>query len=168
MRRSITSIIIIFFSFNVLGQISINGLHCGTRGSFLGILASDFLIPDYFPPENPLLRFLLVNPFLINLGECEKNYEPVHLGEACMAHDACYGTLGANKDTCDEALMTNWASACDKHYANKGEMSKKCAHACHTVAELMHTAMSYDDGIFCPSCIAFERDQEMARKKNLK
>lgn len=142
------------------------GLHCGTRGNLIGTIASDFLIPDYFPPENTLLRMLLANPFF-NIATCEANGSRAHLGASCIEHDTCYATLGAVKDSCDADLLSGWQGSCEDSYGNGGTLSSTlCLNACQGMTQLMYHALRYNDGRFCPSCIAFEQAQAEARGGN--
>jgi|SRR5580704_14427493 hypothetical protein len=147
--------------FAMAEDFKIKGLYCGTRGSFLGTLASEIAIPDYFPPEKFLARLFVMNPLFSNLATCEREYEPVYLGEACRIHDGCYRTLGASKESCDEELLVNWQEACAERY-NGDEMSSYCHDACQNMINFMFNTMRYDDGFFCPSCKAYQTDQEEA------
>ncbi len=124
---------------------------------------SDHVIPDYFPPENPLLRTLLFNSYL-SMSMCEEAFEPAYLGEACMMHDQCYAMLGATKDGCDGNLLQSWQASCDEHYA--GVSGFLCRMACKGAVTLMHSAMRFESGNFCPSCEAFERSQKKARTRS--
>jgi hypothetical protein len=71
--------------------------------------------------------------------------------------------LGTTKDSCDEALLKGWERACNERYYVE-ETSDLCLDACHGAINLMYNAMRYDDGNFCPSCIAFEKSQERAKR----
>lgn len=137
-------------------------LHCGPRGSFLSNLASYVAIPDYFPPENFLAHLFFSGVY--DLGLCKENFEPVNLGKACAVHDICYTTYGENKDRCDETLLGGWQKLCAERYNNSSENSSYCLDACRGVVNFMYESLRYDDGYFCPSCIAFTKDQEIARR----
>jgi len=137
-------------------------LHCGPRGSFFSNLASDVAIPDYFPPENFLAHMFFSASY--DLALCAENYEPVHLGKSCMGHDTCYMTFGTNKENCDETLLAGWLKSCAERYQGSSANSLYCHDACEGVVNFMYDALRYDDGSFCPSCIAFEKDQEIARR----
>lgn len=141
------------------------GLHCGTRGNLWGTIASDLLIPDYFPPENELLRALLIDSPLINLGICEDAFTPAYLGQSCMMHDQCYQTLGATKDGCDEDLKGGWLESCDESYP--GFLGFFCRSACKLAVRVMYTALRFQSGEFCPSCRAFEEAQKNASSNHL-
>ncbi len=158
--------LVLAFSVSALyadNEIGIEGVHCGTRGNLWGTLLSEFVIPDYFPPENPLLRAFLVNPMFLDLGMCERGaFRPAHFGESCMMHDQCYGTLGADKDVCDEDMMQNWVDTCDDSYA--GASGILCNLACKASAGILYTAMRFQIGDFCPSCDAFEASQKRAMR----
>jgi hypothetical protein len=137
------------------------GLYCGTRGTFFGTLASDIAIPDYFPPEKFIAQIVLGSMFP-GLSLCA-DFEPVYLGSSCLSHDQCYKSLGAIKDECDTTLLGNWQQSCAERYNASSELSSLCLSTCNSVVEFMYGVMRYDDGTFCPSCEAFERDQEEAR-----
>src|SRR5579871_221870 len=144
-------------------DIGIMGQHCGTRGTLIGTIASEFVIPDYFPPEQFLLRISILLPWADVLATCETEYAPVNLGESCLSHDQCYATLGATKDSCDDTLLQGWQQACNDGYAGDDETSSLCRNTCHDFADLMYTALRYQDAEFCPSCIAFDNAQANAR-----
>lgn len=137
-------------------------LHCGPRGNFWSSMASHVAIPDYFPPENFLAR-MIASPFFGDLSICEEEFEPVYLGQSCMVHDQCYETLGADKENCDETLIAGWMTSCEERYMGSDEIASYCLSACKDVTQIMYDAMRYDDGSFCPSCIAFENSQQNAR-----
>jgi len=40
-------------------------------------------------------------------------YKPVYLGEACRAHDDCYGSAGAKKSQCDQNFLSLLQETCD-------------------------------------------------------
>lgn len=164
MNKTIIAIAFLFFS-SFSQAINVKSLHCGPRGSLWGTMASYLVIPDYFPPENFITQ-LFADPLFGDLSICEEHFEPVHLGEACMGHDQCYETLGANKDACDETLFNSWRYSCSKRYSGTDATSSYCLSACTNVVEFMYDALRYDDGIFCPSCRAFAKDQEIARLRN--
>ncbi len=147
-------------------DISIKGLHCGTRGSFLGTLASDIAIPDYFPPEKMLARVFL-SPFFPDMSVCEQEYESVYLGQSCQAHDECYQILGADKDACDEDLLTKWHNSCAERYQGYDETSVHCLNVCESFTGFMYGALRFNSGGICPSCVAYERDQEKARSMSI-
>jgi hypothetical protein len=138
----------------------IYGAHCGTRGNLWGTIASDHLIPDYFPPENPVLRAFFMATPLINLGICEEQFTPAHLGASCLVHDECYNTLGATKDNCDRDLQSGWMASCEESYS--GISGFFCKSACMMAVNLMYGALRFRTGSFCPSCEAFERAQKRA------
>lgn len=166
MKRTLFAFLIAIFTSNVYADQGIMGLHCGPRGNFFGTIASDYVIPDYFPPENFLLRSLLslVNPWGIDLSICEEEFSLVHLGQSCLGHDQCYATLGETKDGCDEALFLGWQQSCSDSYLGQGASAMQCLNACQGAVTFMYNAMLYDDGVFCPSCIAFESSQAKARR----
>lgn len=166
MQKLTVAMLLMISSFAHAKDMSIRGEYCGTRGSFLGTLASEVAIPDYFPPEKFLTR-LFISPFFPDISVCEEEYEAVHLGESCRAHDDCYTTLGESKDGCDEDLLTRWQESCAERYSGQDETSSHCRDACETFTRLMYDAMRYDDGLFCPSCKAYEIDQEKARNMSL-
>jgi hypothetical protein len=139
------------------------GLYCGTRGNFWGTLASEIAIPDYFPPEKFLTR-LIISPFFSDLSMCEEDFEPVNLGESCLLHDQCYTRLGVFKDECDRDLLTRWERSCAERYQQSSYASSYCLDTCNYVVNFMYNALRYDDGYFCPSCRAFEIDQERAQR----
>jgi len=57
-----------------------------------------------------------------------------------------------------------WHNACDQRWAANGiEINSMCGNLCHGAVELMYSVLRYDDGVFCPSCIAFEKSQNDAR-----
>lgn len=144
----------------------IMGLHCGTRGTLLGTIASDFIIPDYFPPENLALRLFLVNPLLVDLSACEQNHPRVHLGASCMIHDRCYATLDADKNACDDDLFASWQGSCEENYSDAdADTSDMCLGACTAMINIMNAALRYDDGNLCPSCRAYERSQKRTRSR---
>lgn len=161
--KNFLALFALIFSLNAMSE-NIQGLHCGTRGTMLGSIASDTLIPDYFPPEHFLLRLLLVNP-LIDLSVCETELPRVNLGASCMVHDRCYRTLGATKDACDNDLRRDWLAQCAANYGTHTTTSDMCLGACNTIVELMNAGLRYNDGTFCPSCRAWERDQAEARRR---
>lgn len=167
MRKfSITMLLLMISNLAYAKGVSIKGEYCGTRGSFLGTLASDIAIPDYFPPEKFLTR-LLITPFFPDLSACEEEYEAVHLGESCRAHDECYSTLGESKEGCDDDLLALWHESCAERYSGGDETSSHCRDACESFTRLMYDGLRYDDGIFCPSCKAYEIDQEKARRMSM-
>lgn len=145
---------------------SIKALHCGPRGSFLGALASDLAIPDYFPPEQYLVR-MLAEPILGDLSICDQ-FEPVYLGQSCQAHDQCYYTLGANKETCDQDLYEGWINSCHERYYGASYESAYCNNVCVEAVEFMYGALRYDVGGFCPSCTAFAFDQTEAYRRTIR
>ena len=130
-----------------------------------GTIASDTLIPDYFPPETPVLRSIFVNPFSpIDIGFCERRFEPVHLGQYCIEHDLCYSTIGEEKDSCDLNLLDGWKKSCGERYGQEKSLAGLiCGSLCKFSVKFMYRAMRYDDGLFCPSCEAFDRSQEKDR-----
>lgn len=159
MKKSL-AILLLLLSVSAFADVGIRGLHCGTRGTLLGTIASDFVIPDYFPPEHMLVRMFLA-PF-IDLSICDDG-GPAHLGEACMYHDQCYATRGATKDTCDQDMLSGWRNACVDRYGAEGDdFGDYCQNLCIGAVETMYGIFSYDDGSFCPSCIAFENSQRKA------
>ena len=165
MKKNLSLVLFLLFSsFMHAESFRMKGLYCGTRGNFLGTLASDYAIPDYFPPENFLTRLFVMNPFFSNLSVCEEEYETVHLGQSCKSHDECYLTLGSNKDSCDTKLLDNWLRSCAERYKDQTETAEYCLNSCNNFVNFMYNIMRYDDGLFCPSCIAFEKDQEIARQ----
>jgi hypothetical protein len=161
--KKLLGILLVFAALSAQAAPSIRGLHCGTRGTLLGTIASEFVIPDYFPPEHFLVRMFLA-PF-IDLSMCDDG-GPAHLGEACMNHDQCYGTLGATKDGCDQDMIMGWRDACTERYGSDDlEISSMCLDLCTGAVDMMYDIFRYDDGIFCPSCIAFEKSQSNARDR---
>lgn len=163
MKKTILTSLLFIITCAVHANISIKALHCGPRGSFLGAFASDVAIPDYFPPEQSLVRYLIAEPILGDLSVCDQ-YDSVYLGEACSGHDTCYMTLDANKETCDETLLLGWEQACKARYRDNSADSVYCLNACERAIQFMYEALRYDNG-FCPSCIAFERDQAEAARR---
>lgn len=142
---------------------NIHALHCGTRGTLIGTIASDFLIPDFFPPEHFLIR-MLVAPF-IDLTICD-DLGKANLGIACAEHDNCYSESGVDKEICDLNMKNGWQEACLEKYHDH-ESSKwhnYCLNLCQDAASLMYDIFSYDDGLFCPSCIAFNTAQKANAK----
>jgi hypothetical protein len=135
------------------------GLHCGTRGTLIGTIASDLFIPDFFPPEHVLVRMLLA-PF-VDLTICD-DIGQAHLGLACEEHDKCYGSKNATKEVCDEDMLNGWQKACSNQYLvdQSSEVVSYCLQLCNDAVGFMYDTFSYDDGIFCPSCIAFKHAQE--------
>lgn len=163
MKKQI-SILVLLMSVSAFADVGIRGLHCGTRGTLLGTIASEFVIPDYFPPEHFLVRMFLA-PF-VDLSMCDDG-GPAHLGEACLEHDQCYATLGATKDGCDEDMLSGWRNACTERYGSDGlAMSSMCQELCTGAVDMMYDIFRYDDGSFCPSCIAFDKSQAGARKRS--
>jgi hypothetical protein len=161
MNKLITGLIFIAFSSLSNSATIAKALHCGPRGSFLSNLASSVAIPDYFPPENFLAHLFFSAIYDLNL--CQENFSPVYLGKSCAVHDRCYTTYGAHKDRCDEELLAGWRASCIERYTNSNIHSTYCLNACEGVVNFMYEALRYDDGYFCPSCIAFSKDQEIAR-----
>jgi hypothetical protein len=45
---------------------------------------------------------------------------------ACNRHDACYDTLGASKEQCDNQFYNNMVSACSSTYQNGSAKFKIC------------------------------------------
>lgn len=158
--------LVLLFVFSAQAKVSIKGLHCGTRGTFLGTLASDIAIPDYFPPEKFLARVFL-SPFFPDMSVCEQEYDSVYLGQSCQAHDECYQTLGADKDACDDDLLVRWHETCAERYQGYDETSSHCQNACESFTSFMYDALRFNSGGLCPSCVAYERDQEKARRMSI-
>ncbi len=75
------------------------GQHCGAKGDWRNIL-----IPDKWPPPETKKRFPSV------LGKIKT--VPVY--KACMRHDDCYGTPGANRNVCDRQFFENMKTECDR------------------------------------------------------
>jgi len=164
MKKTLLAIIFFALSSTAMANVDTFGLHCGPRGNFWSAIFSDFLIPDYFPPENALVSSFLLDFLGIDVSECA-DYTSVHLGESCMMHDQCYGTLGVTKDGCDEDLLLGWQTACMEGYTDENEEATYCKSMCQDMTKIMYDLMSYNDGEFCPSCIAFEKSQEEARRE---
>jgi hypothetical protein len=158
--KKLLALVCLLSAYSAVADVSIRGLHCGTRGTLLGTIASDYLIPENFPPENFLARMVLA-PFE-DLSICDEG-GPAHLGETCMYHDQCYGTLGAFKDQCDENMIQGWRSNCIERYSDGSEIGALCLDLCTGVVDSMYDIFLYDDGSFCPSCTAFENSQSQAR-----
>lgn len=141
---------------------NVRGLHCGTRGTMMGTIASDVLIPDYFPPENAVLRSIFQIPPSANLlNFCEQSIGRAHFGSSCELHDRCYGTIGKEKDHCDADLLNGWRKSCAETY--RGLTGKMCKLACDGAATIMYHAMRYSVGNICPSCTAYDEAQKRAR-----
>lgn len=164
MKKTIFTSLFLLLATAAQADFSIKALHCGPRGSFLGALASDVAIPDYFPPEQSWVRYFIAEPILGDLSACDQ-YDPVNLGESCSEHDTCYWTLNANKETCDETLFLGWEQACKERYKDASADSIYCLNACERAVQFMYEALRYDDGSFCPSCTAFAHDQAAAASR---
>ena len=161
MNKLVVGFIFITLS-SLSNAVNSKALHCGPRGSFLSNLVS-VAIPDYFPPEN-FVAHLFFSSFY-DMSICSENFSAVHLGKSCALHDQCYTTLGEDKNSCDERLLENWLKSCQERYVNSSEHSSHCLNTCEDVVYFMYNALRYDDGMFCPSCIAFSKDQEIARRQ---
>ena len=155
------------------------GDDCGSKEGTFNKLLSAFVVPDYFPPEKPGARLAL----LTVSGGLSSSFEacPVlgraPLKNACVVHDLCYETPGANKDQCDRDLEKGWIAACESTYENIsrcdiGGILKfgplcianppdpdplliTCQVACRSTAVLLSKAMRFDTAGSCPSCDAF-------------
>lgn len=160
--KKLLAILLLMLAYSATAGISIRGMHCGTRGTLLGTIASDYVIPDYFPPEHFLVRMFLA-PFM-DLSICDDG-GPAHLGETCMYHDQCYNTLGASKDECDEDMHSGWRGDCQERYNDGSDIGNWCLDMCSGAVDMMYDIFRYDDGNFCPSCIAFDKSQEKAREE---
>ncbi|HXW60131.1 MAG TPA: hypothetical protein VEK06_01200 [Myxococcota bacterium] len=164
MKKTLVTSLFLIIASAAQAEFSIKALHCGPRGSFFTALLSDLAIPDFFPPEQFLVRTLIAEPILGDLSVCDE-YQAVNLGESCQEHDTCYMTLGANKDSCDETLLSGWKQSCRERYVGSSANSLFCLDACEQTIELMYGGLRYDDGSFCPSCTAFENSQASARRR---
>ena len=139
---------------------AIGGQRCGSKEGYLNQLASSFLIPDNFPPENPLLH----------TGEfrfCGEDYGTTYLGAGCYHHDNCYETLGAAKSSCDASLQDNWVKACKYQYPNRGSVITRakravCREACTGFVKAMSEAQRFNTDGYCPSCEAYQDAQAVA------
>lgn len=128
----------------------------------MGTIASAFVIPDYFPPENFLLSTLMPALLFTDISECAENFSPVHFGQSCLEHDRCYATLGSKKDECDDTLLDGWLESCAQTYNGGG--AESCLNACELMVNIMFAGLRFQTQDFCPSCKAFERAQEHARR----
>lgn len=164
MKKTMFASLLVIISSVVQADISIKALHCGPRGSFLGALASDIAIPDYFPPEQFFVRTFIAEPMLGDLSVCDQ-YQSVYLGQSCSEHDSCYWTLNANKEKCDQRLFLGWEQACIARYNDTSADSIFCRNACERAIAFMYEALRYNDGTFCPSCTAFAHDQAEAARR---
>ena len=70
-----------------------------------------FFIPDYVCfNSNGQMDSNAVNCAAKKL----RGYEAVYFGEACRAHDQCYGQAGSVRSTCDSAFRTLLGATCDE------------------------------------------------------
>lgn len=157
MKKLFLMSIAIFCSWS-WANVEILGVNCGSRGNLWGTIASEYLIPDYFPPENHALRQLLISS-TIDLSMCEEDFSAAYLGNSCIAHDECYSTVGAPKERCDRDLKRGWIAACELNYPPVSVSGALCRSVCKEIINVMYQAMSYDNGSFCPSCRAYEDAQ---------
>lgn len=126
------------------------GDYCGSKEGYLNQIASSFLIPDRFPPENPALRSLVSDA---DITRCER-LGTADLGAPCLQHDSCYQAR-LDKTQCDKNLQDNWIKVCRATYYKLTFDSQICRLSCESFAKLMSEAQRYDDAGFCPSCDAY-------------
>lgn len=139
---------------------------CGSKEGYLNTLASNFLIPDYFPPETEVLKDLI--PEGSDIGQCGEKFGLVHLGETCEQHDRCYESIDSNKSACDRELRDQWVKTCRSQYRERGNLSERlkmaaCRVSCEWFVKLMSEAQTSNNRGFCPSCDAFDAAQNDRR-----
>jgi hypothetical protein len=128
----------------------IAGELCGSKEGYFNVLASTYLVPDYFPPENELARLVSDR----DIKRCE-DLGSVYLGQVCADHDACY-IQKQPKNTCDRALQDRWVRQCREVYHKLSTDHLACRLACEVFVKLMSEAQRYNENGFCPSCDAYD------------
>lgn len=123
---------------------------CGSKEGYINELASEFLIPDYFPPEVNILSNLVSKA---DYERCSK-VEYVDLGSSCFEHDLCYDDRFP-KEQCDKDLQANWVNKCKQTYYKLTRDHIMCRIACEAFIKIMSEAQRYDSQGFCPSCDAY-------------
>lgn len=123
---------------------------CGSKEGYFNQLASTYLIPDFFPPENELAQ-LLPNE---DRERCEA-IGSVQLGKACLSHDLCYAQR-LDKGDCDKKLQDAWVKECRKVFSQLSRDQLVCRLTCEGFVKLMSEAQRFDEEGFCPSCTAYD------------
>jgi hypothetical protein len=67
-------------------------------------------------------------------------YKPVYFGEACRAHDGCYGSAGAKKSQCDQSFLSVLNETCDATLTGKAWTYGR--QNCHNTASEFHHQVS--------------------------
>jgi hypothetical protein len=128
---------------------------CGSKIGLLNEAASEFLIPDEFPPETPLLYGMVSKA---DRSVCER-ISKVKLSFGCSAHDRCYQNREP-KSQCDKSLHDMWVRSCRTSYYHLTIESQACRLACESFVKIMSEAQSYDSGGICPSCDSYNAIEE--------
>jgi hypothetical protein len=133
---------------------------CGSKEGRLNQVATDFVIPDYFPPDSPVLRALIEWSTSGTVGRCENLFGRASLKPACRAHDRCYETFYETKGRCDEKLLHDWEEKCKRQYRNRRNspdnfLRTACREACVKFIKLMSEAQKFNEAGYCPSCKAW-------------
>lgn len=123
---------------------------CGSKAGYFNQLATSYLIPDYFPPENALSE-LLSSP---DLDRCLAIGQPF-LGSACAAHDRCYEEQ-QGKVLCDKNLQDDWVRACRATYDKLSRDHLICRFSCELFVKILSEAQRFEQDDFCPSCTAYD------------
>ncbi len=123
---------------------------CGSKIGYFNQLASLYLIPKEFPPENQLNRLLSKRA-----QDVCRRLNVVNLETACVAHDSCYAAQ-RDKKSCDQELADNWASGCQEAYGRLLRDDVLCQIGCEAFVYTLSEAQQFEKDDFCPSCDAYE------------
>ena len=129
------------------------------RGDLINSLPN-FAVPNYFPPDSPVLRSLVVYTGTGAVITCENLFGRASMAPACNAHDACYANASMTKTSCDQKLLHDWEDKCNMQYKNvslalDNPLRTACRESCKSFVKLMSEAQKFDEGGICPSCMAY-------------